>query len=104
MNSDQEQIQPRVKWTGSAYLTAKQWCNVTASNNFFNDSPKVTNNAANPCAIKVRIINGSGEQVGKEKTVEIGKSVTMDEIPWNSGTYTLQAYSEKSGNFTISID
>lgn len=103
-DSVQEQIQPRVNWSGTAYLAAKQWCNVTSSNNLFPDSPKVTNDASNPCSIKVRIVNEAGAVVGKEKEVEVGKSVTMDQIPALSGTYTLQAYSEKAGNFTISID
>ena len=85
-------------------MAAKQWCNVTSSNNLFPDSPKVTNDASNPCSIKVRIVNEAGAVVGKEKEVEVGKSVTMDKIPALSGTYTLQAYSETAGNFTISID
>lgn len=104
VDSAQGQIQPRVNWSGPAYLAAKKWCNVTSSNNFFNDKPKVTNSASNPCSIKVRIVNGEGKLVGTEKKVGVGKSITMDEIPWNSGTYTLQAYSEEAGYFTISID
>lgn len=103
-DSVQEQIQPRVNWSGTAYLAEKQWCNVTSSNNFFRDSPKVTNSASNPCTIKVRIVNAAGEVVGNEKTVSVGKSVKMDTIPAFSGTYTLQAYAEKEGNFRISID
>ncbi len=103
-DSVQEQIQPRVNWSGTAYLAAKQWCNVTSSNNVFRDSPKVTNGASNPCSIKVRIVKESGEVVGEEKEVGVGESVKMDKIPAFSGTYTLQAYSEKAGNYTISID
>ncbi len=66
-HSTQEQIQPRVNWKGSAYLAEKQWCNVTSSNNIFSDKPKVTNDASNPASIRVRIINGSGAQVGEVK-------------------------------------
>ncbi len=100
----QGQIQPHVNGSGTVYLAANQWCNVTSSNNVFPYKPKITNDASNPCYIKLRIVNEVGEVVGKEKEVEAGKSVTMDNIPAFSGTYTLQAYSEKEGNFTISID
>lgn len=33
------QIQPRVNWIGSAYLSSGNWCNVTSSNNLFPDKP-----------------------------------------------------------------
>lgn len=103
-HSTQEQIQPRVNWKGLAYLAKEQWCNVTSSNNIFDDKPTVTNDASNPADICVRIINAAGAQVGEIKLVMVGESVTMDKIPWNSGTYTLQAYTSTAGNYMISID
>lgn len=94
-----------VCWSGSAYVSTKHYCNVTSSNNFFPDSPKVTNSANNPGKIYVRILNSSGQQVGRTKTIAVGKSVTMDQIPAFSGTYTLQAKAvTSSGYYSISID
>ena len=98
-------IQPRVKWTGKARLGTKVYYNVTSSNNIFKDSPKVTNHAGNPGAIKVRIVNSDGKQVGATKEIAAGKTVTMDSIPAFSGTYTLQAMAlDKEGSYTITID
>lgn len=98
-------VQPRVNWTGVAYVSKAYWCNITSSNNLFPDSPLVTNHAGNPGEIKVRIINEDGKQVGETKTVKAGKSVRMDQIPAASGTYTLQAKATKTnGNYTITID
>jgi hypothetical protein len=69
------------------------------------DRPTVTNAAGNKGAIKVRIINAKGEQVGTVKTVNAGKSAKLDSIPWNSGTYTLQAKAVSSaGTYFITID
>ncbi|MDQ0658778.1 T9SS type A sorting domain-containing protein [Paenibacillus sp. W2I17] len=97
-------IVPYVNWSGSAYLTTNAYSNVTSSNNFFNDSPTVTNDANSPGTITVRIVNSSGEQVGSTKTISAGKSANLDSIPWNSGTYTLQAKGSKAGYYNISID
>ncbi|WP_366294374.1 hypothetical protein [Paenibacillus sp. AN1007] len=97
-------IVPYVNWSGSAYLTTNAFSNVTSSNNFFDDSPTVTNDANSPGTITVRIVNSSGEQVGGTKTIAAGKSAVMDTIPWNSGTYTLQAKGSKAGYYNISID
>lgn len=98
-------IQPRVNWTGNARLSTDGYYNVTSSNNIFRDSPKVTNHAGNPGTIKVRIINGNGKQVGNTKEIKAGKTVTMDQIPAFSGTYTLQAKAiSKAGSYTITID
>lgn len=98
-------VQPRVNWTGKARLSTNAYYNVTSSNNIFRDEPKVTNHAGNPGKIKVRIINSKGEQVGKAKEIDTGKSVKMDKIPALSGTYTLQAKTlDESGSYTITID
>lgn len=98
-------VQPRVKWTGDARLGTNYYYNVTSSNNIFSDSPTVTNYAGNPGSIRVRIIGGNGKQIGKTKDIKAGKSVIMDKIPANSGTYTLQAKAlDKEGKYTISID
>lgn len=46
-----------------------------------------------------------GKQVGKVKEIGKGKSVKLDTIPWNSGTYTLKAMAvDQKGQYTISID
>ena len=100
----EEEIE-EVCWSGSAYVSTSYWCNVTSSNNIFPDSPTVTNNANNPGNIIVRIVNQHGQQVGEIKNVAAGYSVTMDQIPAFSGTYTLQAMAvTTSGYYTISID
>ncbi|MGG3928571.1 T9SS type A sorting domain-containing protein [Metabacillus fastidiosus] len=99
------EITPRVSWSGTAYLVTDAYSNVTSSNNFFNDSPTVTNNAGNAGAIKVRIVNSSGKLVGTVKEIAAGKSARLDTIPWNSGTYTLQAMAvTKKGSYSIGID
>lgn len=103
--SDEIEVTPYVNWTGSAYLTTSAYSNVTSSNNIFNDSPKVTSDANNAGKIRVMIVNSKGAQVGKTKDVSPGKSVRMDQIPWNSGTYTLKAKAlSKSGTYRIGID
>lgn len=98
-------IIPKVNWIGTVYLEKGQWINVTGSNNIFRDRPTVTSNALNAGTIDVRIINGSGEQVGYLKRLKPGNSVKLDTIPAFSGDYILQARAlEESGIYTISID
>lgn len=105
VSQQENEIQPRVNWTGTAYLSKGKWCNVTSSNNIFPDKPQVTNASGNKGTIEVRIINEKGEIVGSKKTIKVGKTVTLDNIPAFSGTYTLQAKAiDKSGTYTISID
>lgn len=96
---------PKVNWIGTVYLEKGQWINVTGSNNIFRDRPTVTSNTLNAGTIDVRIINGSGEQVGYLKRLKPGNSVKLDTIPAFSGDYILQARAlEESGIYTISID
>ncbi|WP_274653271.1 hypothetical protein [Paenibacillus humicola] len=102
--STETEIVPYVNWTGSAYITTNAYSNITSSNNFFNDSPLVTNSANSPGTITVRILDSKGAQVGSTKTIAAGKSVRLDQIPWNSGTYTLQGKGSVSGTYYISID
>lgn len=105
VKSGEYEIMPLVNWSGSATLSTKTWNNITSSNNFFKDSPTVTNNANNSSSIKVRIVDTSGKVIGSTKTVGLGKTVTMDQIPAFSGTYTLQGKSlDKNGTFSIKID
>lgn len=108
-NFQQEQVpisRRRVNWSGTAYISDASYTNVTSSNNLFNDRPEVTNNAGNSGTLSFRIINSKGEIVGSSKSCAVGSSVRMDEIPFNSGTYTLQAKagSGKAGNYSIKID
>lgn len=94
-----------IYWSSTAYLVTNAYSNVTSSNNIFNDSPVVTNNAGNKGAIKVKIVNSNGAQVGSVKTIGKGKTVRLDSIPWNSGTYTLKAMAVSStGTYAIKID
>ncbi len=112
--ADQQNIQPeqvpisqrRVNWSGSAYISDASYTNVTSSNNLFNDRPEVTNSAGNSGTLSFRIVNYKGEIVGSAKSCAVGSSVKMDEIPFNSGTYTLQAKAAtgKAGNYSIKID
>lgn len=97
-------IVPYVNWSGSAYLSKNNYTNITSSNNVFNDSPKVTNGADSPGSVTVRIVNGKGEVVGSAQTIQAGSSVRLDQIPWNSGTYTLQGKGSVAGTYYISID
>ncbi|EJQ42767.1 hypothetical protein IEQ_05146 [Bacillus cereus BAG6X1-2] len=103
--SESKEIKPYVNWSGSAYLTTSAYSNVTSSNNIFNDRPTVTNYAGNKGSIKVRVVDSSGKQIGGVKEIAKGKSVKLDSIPWNSGTYTLQAKAISSnGSYSISIN
>lgn len=98
-------ISPQVYWSGNVYLSNTKYSNVSSSNNIFNDRPLVTNHSINGGAIKLQIIDRYGKRIGREKEIKKGKSVRMDTIPWNSGTYTLQAKSlEQSGYYNITID
>jgi hypothetical protein len=98
-------IRPLVNWSGNAYLTTSAFSNVTSSNNIFSNRPTVTNDVSNAGSIKVKIVNASGKQVGATKTIGKGKSVKLDTIPWNSGTYTLKAMAvTKNGTYRIAID
>ena len=104
-NSEQQAVQPRIKWTGNAYVALNEWCNVTSSNNIFADSPTVTSYASNPGLVQLRIINEAGAQVGRIQSVNSVNSVTMDKIPALSGTYTLQARAVTSpGVYTFTVD
>lgn len=98
--------QRRVFWTGTAYVSDVAYTNITSSNNLFSDNPKVTNGAGNDGKLSFRIVNKDGEPIGRAKDCNSGYSVTMDTIPFNSGTYTLQAKAEsnKAGNYYITID
>ncbi|TSB47837.1 hypothetical protein [Alkalicoccobacillus porphyridii] len=94
-----------VNWNGTVYLTTSAYSNVTSSNNIFNDRPAVTSDASNGGKIRVMIVNSKGAQVGGTKDISPGKSVKLEKIPWNSGTYTLKAKAlNKSGTYRIGID
>ncbi|MGN0513768.1 MAG: hypothetical protein ACI4GD_05765 [Lachnospiraceae bacterium] len=103
-NTIEHLFNPRINWSGSVYLVASQWCNVTASNNIFADSPTVTSDISNPGSIFVRVINASGEIVGSTYAVAPGNSIVLDRIPANSGTYTIQARATVTGYHYISVD
>lgn len=99
------EVEPRVKWKGDAYITTTGYSNVTESNNVFNDRPLVTNASGNFGAIKVKVTNSEGAQIGSVHTIEKGESARLDSIPWNSGKYVLKAKAvEKNGTYTISIN
>ncbi|MFD1394185.1 hypothetical protein ACFQ3L_11460 [Lacticaseibacillus jixianensis] len=94
-----------IYWNSSAHLVTSAYSNVTSSNNIFDDRPLVTNKAGNKGSIKVRVINQRGAQVGSVKTIGVGKSVRLDTIYWDSGTYNIQAKAvSAAGTYAISID
>lgn len=96
----------RVYWSGTAYVSDTAYTNITSSNNLFDDNPKVTNSAGNAGKLSFRIVDKNGEPIGRVKVCIDGYSVTMDTIPFNSGTYTLQAKADsgKAGSYYITID
>ena len=101
---EEEDIE-EVFWYGNAYVPMNNYVNVTSSNNVFNDSPTVTNSAGNPGILFFRIVNQAGAVIGNAYAVEPGHSIQMDQIPWNIGTYTLQAMAvEVAGTYFITID
>lgn len=93
----------RINWNGTAVL-GSSWNNITSSNNVFPDSPKVTSNASNPGTVTIRVVDGAGKQIGGSKTVAAGKSVTLDQIPALSGSYTIQGKTSTAGTYTFNID
>lgn len=102
--SANETVQPRISWTGTARLTTSGYNNVTSSNNIFPDSPTVSSNANNAGSVWVRVVDGSGAQIGTTKVVKAGGKVTLDQIPALSGTYTIQAKAVSVGGvYTFSI-
>ena len=102
----QDEAHPRIKWSGSAELTATTWNNITSSNNLFPDSPLITSDPKNPGTVTVRVLNGDGTQVGGTKTMRPGESARLDQIPAFSGTYTIQGkvYSGQNGKYEFTVD
>lgn len=100
-----EEVSPYINWSGNAYLVTTAYTNVTSSNNVFTDAPTVTNDSGNKGAIKVKVVDEAGNQVGTVKTLEKGKSAKLSDIPWNSGTYTIKAKAvDKEGSYRISVN
>lgn len=94
-----------IYWSSTAYLVTNAYSNVTSSNNVFNDRPAITNNAGNKGSIRVKVVNSNGAQVGAVKTIGKGKTVRLDSIPWNSGTYTIKAMAvSAAGTYAIKVD
>lgn len=100
----QQSATPRINWGGTAYLTTTGYCNITDSNNFFNDSPLVISDGNNPGDVTLRVLNESGLQVGGLKVVEPGQSVRLDSIPHDSGTYRIQGKATVEGSYYFDID
>lgn len=98
-----EQIEPRINWSGSAYLTANVYSNIVTSNNVFPDNPKVISDANNPGTVLIRVKSSTGKIIGNVKRVAPGQSVTLDTIPAMSGTYVIQGQAGVSGNYYFHI-
>lgn len=98
-------ITPRINWDGTAWLVTTGFCTITTSNNIFNDSPLVISDGNNAGVVTLRVLNEKGEQVGDTKDVSPGKSVRLDQIPHDSGTYRIQGKAKKvEGNYYFDID
>lgn len=89
--SQNNNIQPRWSWSGNVYLDSANYCNITTYNNFWRDSPKVTNDASNKHSITVRAINESGKIVASAVTIAPGETVKLDQIKAFQGKITFQA-------------
>lgn len=102
----QNEVSPRINWSGTAELTKTTWNNITSSNNFFPDSPLITSDSNNPGTVTVRVLNGDGNQVGGTKTMRPGESARLDQIPAFSGTYTIQGmvFTGVAGTYTFTVD
>ena len=105
-STTQDEITPRIYWSGTAELTKTTWNNITSSNNIFPDSPLITSDSSNPGTVTVRVLNGDGEQVGGTKTMRPGESARLDQIPAFSGAYTIQGfvYSGSAGTYSFTVD
>ena len=100
-----ENVQPRIKWTGEVKLYVNTWSNIIGENNIFSDRPLVLSDANNPGDIIVRVLDANGDQVGDVKTVRKGKSITLDNIPWNSGNYIIQGKAlTTKGIYKLTVD
>ncbi|MBP3904010.1 hypothetical protein [Turicibacter sp.] len=90
-------VKAGLSWSGSTYLTSGQWCNVISDNNFFNANVEVTNQVGSPGSITVRIVDGKGNLLVGEQTIAVGTTKRFSGIPWNSGTYIVQAKAKTTG-------
>lgn len=87
-----------------ANLTTYSWNNVMGANNVVSDRPQITNLLNNPGAITVRVVQSlTGDIISQEQTLDLGQSVRLDRIPWNSGSYTLQAKATVDGSYRINV-
>lgn len=102
--NENHEIMPLINWTGNAYLAKGIWTNVTGSNNFFKDTPEVTNKAGNPGTVKFRILDGKGNVVDTSGNVAVGASVKLGPIKAFAGNYTIQAYTDTAGTYSITVD
>ncbi|WP_317368911.1 hypothetical protein [uncultured Tyzzerella sp.] len=96
-------IQSRIYFNEDVRLS-EYWTTVTRSNNLFNDNPKVVNNKNNPGILYVRIIDQHGNQVGREKAIQKGDYEILDDIPFNSGTYTVECKVSTAGVYKVYIN
>ncbi len=101
--TSENNIQPRWSWPGTAYLSNESYCNITTYNNFWKDSPKVTNGASNKYSITVRAINEKGEIVCPEQTILPGETVKLNRINAFEGKITFQGKSTEKGDYYISL-
>lgn len=91
-------------WSGNANLNNENFCNIINYNNFFADTPTITNDISNNEAITIRFINESGEIVSSEKTINPGETVKLDKIDPFKGMLTIQGVSEKSSSYYFTLN
>ena len=90
-------------WNGTTYLQEDEWGNIIADNNIFNVDIKVTNKEGNPGSIVVMIVDGKGNKIEDEVTVDVGTTVTYNDLPWKSVTYVVMAKASVSGSHEFHV-
>ena len=83
--------EPRINWLGSVNLLHNMWSTVFTDNNLINAIVTIKSDKGNPGLAKFRIIGGNGQLIGEVITVAPGESIKTSVIPYNSGTYKIQA-------------
>lgn len=101
----QESAQPRLYVKEDFYLTTT-WKTIVTDNNWLNAYVVVKNDADNPGALRLRVLDEDGIIIIQTQTVNLGQFITLGPISWLAGNYRLQACttdSDDNGTYSLEI-
>ena len=87
----------KFNWGGTAYLPKDRWGNVVADNNIFNADVTVTYIGGKQDDVLVQVIDNRGNLIAGPTPLIVGETITVSDIPWNSGTFLIQAKAKIEG-------